>query len=1620
MMKCIKERLKTQTVNMVVLALALVAMGAQPLKAQPDGHWLIGYYPIYVQDTTSSPGQNGLTPSQLDYSKLTHIIYWGVEPTSTGGLNTTKFVSAATFASGATAVVTNAHAAGTKALIGIGGDAYDGFSTAFTEATTPANLPAFVDAIVNLMQQYNFDGVDINWEQIGASNSADNTQFPAFIKALRAKLNTLTPKPLLTMAPETKPNGGRPDLIGPIAADFDQLNIQTYLMTGNYCGFETWYSSPLSNGGKTLLLDPSEALPSVYSAVADYTSAGVPISELGMGMQLGGVIWQGGSGASLNASGTPSTGGVIEPLEIWAEDSGTVCSNAPGYVSPDAPSQNQGVPYTTILSMSTTPGYSAPVTDQVADQTWIGYNASNGSATNESKDQFISYESPASIAKKGTDLAAAANQITLGGVLGGVMLFELSGDFTPSASGDAQHPLITAASQMASLLPGALTGLTDTPGPAGSNTATLNWNAATGAASYNVYVGSNATGTPTNTVNTTLALSSLTPGGNLEYYVEGIDAFGAGTGASVSFTNSGGDIPTGLKAAGFVGSVSLNWNPVPGATGYDVLRANSARGAYSLPVKVTTNSYLDNTKTLVDGTRFYYVVESIGSWGTSGKSSQVSAVPVAALKVPTGLAATAGPGQVLLTWNAVANAASYEVWYKTESSSSFPYKELGFSPTPTFDYTANFNGTTTYYFAVSAVLGTYVTADSAQVSAKPEIPIPARPGTPVAVAGANQVTVSWLAVSGATGYYVLRSTTSGTGYVKLTTASPITTTSYTDTTAVDGIKYYYVVEAYNSSGASGNSPQASATPSIPAPAGLNATVNTNVVTLSWNAVAGVTGYEVLRGTVSGGPYATEVGTVSAPTTTLNDTTAIPGTPYYYVVEAYYFVAGQNVPATFSPNSNQVEVTVTATKLASPTGLQAFLGQGGLSVNLTWNKEAGVVSYNILRSTTNGGPYSLETTSFYAGYLGDPVSPGTTYYYVVQAVNSAGTSGYSNQATIAIPKATIPATPIFTIGVQNGVIMVEQLDAVYGATSYAFCRSTSATGTYKQLYSGPNLIYNDTTAVPGTTYYYEMTASNSAGTSPISAPQSAIVPLTPTGLKATAGNAQVVVTWTAVAGASGYNVERGTTSGTYDWFVGSPTTNTVTDTTVVNGTTYYYIVQTIGADGFSTGTYSAPVSATPVSSNVSVPTGLTATTVNAAGAVTLNWTASAGSTAAYSYLVYGGNSAGGESTTALTTVTGNATTATLTGLASNKTWYFIVKAMSGATLSNASNEVTAVPRIVYVPSYEAGTVNVRIGGGATLTSISIALPTCNPNSLAVNQNKLYVVCSLSGENPDQILVYNAATIRAAASGSLTISPIQTITSADFDSLIGIAFDSSNNLWVASNGNNDVLEFTSASLATPKPTDIVSLVNSPGSPAGLAFDTDGSLWITGEYDGGIVLNFEPNQFGTGSNANPRYCIANEALGGPCIAPNSSLLESPEGVAVFNGSVWVANNSTTGSNGLGGATPARELVNLAVVAGALTVKGTYGKTLADTNPGTPTSPFVCPGGLFASGVQLWVNDESYGETNPACGADGDVTLSNTGGVFAFTAAELAAEPATQAPVFTSITGRQGFGGVFVENDR
>ena len=75
---------------------------------------------------------------------------------------------------------------------------------------------------------------------------------------------------------------------------------------------------------------------------------------------------------------------------------------------------------------------------------------------------------------------------------------------------------------------------------------------------------------------------------------------------------------------------------------------------------------------------------------------------------------------------------------------------------------------------------------------------------------------------------------------------------------------------------------------------------------------------------------------------------------------------------------------------APIGLTA--SPGDARVDLTWNA-FGADSYNVKRSTTSGGPYSTIATGVtVTSYTDTTVSTGTTYYYVVSAVNSVGRVG----------------------------------------------------------------------------------------------------------------------------------------------------------------------------------------------------------------------------------------------------------------------------------------------------------------------------------------------------------------------------------------------------------------------------------------------------------------------------------------------------------------------------------------------------------------------------------------------------------------------------------------------------
>jgi hypothetical protein len=135
--------------------------------------------------------------------------------------------------------------------------------------------------------------------------------------------------------------------------------------------------------------------------------------------------------------------------------------------------------------------------------------------------------------------------------------------------------------------------------------------------------------------------------------------------------------------------------------------------------------------------------------------------------------------------------------------------------------------------------------------------------------------------------------------------------------------------------------------------------------------------------------------------------------------------------------------------------------GNAQVSLTWNASTGATSYNVKRSTTSGGPYTKISSPETTSYLDTGLINGTSYYYVVTAVNSAGESNPSSQAT-ATPTGTQPDVTI-TINPSSTHPISPY---IYGLNFYS-----GVTG------APPNLTFDRDGGNRWTAYNWETNASN---------------------------------------------------------------------------------------------------------------------------------------------------------------------------------------------------------------------------------------------------------------------------------------------------------------------------------------------------------------------------------------------------------------------------------------------------------------------------------------------------------------------------------------------------------------
>jgi chitinase len=373
--------------------LALLAAGLLSLSSRSSAAdlWATAYY--------SGKAESVLPVSDIDFTVITHVIQFALAPNPDGSLDEAANGIVKTNAAD---LVKQAHAAGRKVLICVGGaNSRQGFQG----ASAIPHRAAFIANLVRFMTAWNYDGMDLDWEPLMAS---DFSQYTNLVLELRSALDAVPTRKLLTAAVSAYSTyGDSPSseyaMLSALQSQFDQINIMTYDLSGAYSGWVTWFNSPIYDGGYRFS-STSEFVPSIDGAVRNFIANGVAPARLGIGVAFYGDVWSGGTGAI--------TGGVSLPRQSWVS----------------APTVTQ-VSYSQILSAYYQSNFYH--WDTNAGAAYLSIDKPGAA-----DDRFISYDDEHTCEAK-IDYARARG-------LGGIMIWQLAQGHLPDQPAGLRDPLVQA------------------------------------------------------------------------------------------------------------------------------------------------------------------------------------------------------------------------------------------------------------------------------------------------------------------------------------------------------------------------------------------------------------------------------------------------------------------------------------------------------------------------------------------------------------------------------------------------------------------------------------------------------------------------------------------------------------------------------------------------------------------------------------------------------------------------------------------------------------------------------------------------------------------------------------------------------------------------------------------------------------------------------------------------------------------------------------------------------------------------------------------------------------------------------------------------------------------------
>ncbi len=222
------------------------------------------------------------------------------------------------------------------------------------------------------------------------------------------------------------------------------------------------------------------------------------------------------------------------------------------------------------------------------------------------------------------------------------------------------------------------------------------------------------------------------------------------------------------------------------------------------------------------------------------------------------------------------------------------------------------------------------------------------------------------------------------------------------------------------------------------------------------------------------------------------------------------------------------------KLTAPSVKTDYLISTGKPFTSNGAAVAGASKYEVYRSGSKDGTYTLLGTTTATNYTDNKANAGYIYYYKVKAVNANSIkSDYSATVAATCHCARPVVKPDYLISTGKPYI---KWTAVSGASKYYVYRSGSSNGTYKYVGTTTATNYTDNKANAGYTYYYKVKAVSkvsSGANSYYSVVIGATCHCARPSVKITTSNGSPRLTWNAVAGANKYEVYRATSkNGSY--------------------------------------------------------------------------------------------------------------------------------------------------------------------------------------------------------------------------------------------------------------------------------------------------------------------------------------------------------------------------------------------------------------------------------------------------------------------------------------------------------